>query len=90
MASVGFTVDTKSLSGLNMNFQKTLDNMSSALTDAYTAMQGAQDKMKAGDPGSIVNAQVAMAQFTQVLTTLTQSLKALQDVTSAINRNISS
>lgn len=90
MASVGFTVDTKSLSGINMNFQKTLDNMSSALTDAYNAMDKAQTSMKSGEPTSIITAQIAMAQFTQVLTTLTQSLKALQDVTSAINRNISS
>ena len=73
-----------------MDFQKTLDNMSSALTDANTAMQDAQTKMKSGNPATIVNAQIAMAQFTQVLTTLTQSLKALQDVTSTINRNISS
>jgi hypothetical protein len=90
MASVGFTVDAKSLTGINMDFQKTLDNMSSALTDANTAMQDAQTKMKSGNPATIVNAQIAMAQFTQVLTTLTQSLKALQDVTSTINRNISS
>jgi hypothetical protein len=90
MASVGFTVDTKSLSAINMNFQKTLDNMSSALTDAFNAMDKAQNSMKSGEPTSIINAQIAMAQFTQVLTTLTQSLKALQDVTSAINRNISS
>lgn len=90
MASVGFTVDAKSLSAINMDFQTTLDNMSSALTDANTAMQDAQTKMKSGNPATIVNAQIAMAQFTQVLTTLTQSLKALQDVTSTINRNISS
>ena len=90
MASVGFTVDAKSLTGINMDFQKTLDNMSSALTDANTAMQDAQTKMKSGNPATIVHAQIAMAQFTQVLTTLTQSLKALQDVTSTINRNISS
>ena len=90
MASVGFTVDSKALSGIDMDFQKTLENMSSALTDANTAMQDAQDKMKSGNPASIIKAQIAMAQFTQVLTTLTQSLKALQDVTGAINRNISS
>jgi uncharacterized coiled-coil protein SlyX len=90
MASVGFTVDSKALSGIDMDFQKTLENMSSALTDANSVMQNAQDNMKSGNPASIIKAQIAMAQFTQVLTTLTQSLKALQDVTSAINRNISS
>jgi len=89
MASVNFAADTSSLKG-TMNFQQSIDGMASALVQADSQLKAAQSDMKAGDPLTVMNTQIAMASFTQVLTTMTQTLKALQDATSAINRNISS
>jgi hypothetical protein len=89
MSSVNFAVDTSALNG-TMNFQQTIDGMSSALQQADSSLKDATNKMTAGDPTSVMKTQIAMASFTQVLTSMTQVMKALQDATSAINRNISS
>lgn len=88
MAAVNFGADTSALSGM-MNFQGTIDGMQSALKQANEQLNAAQSNMKAGDPTTVVNAQIAMASFSQVLTSFTNMLKGLQDVTSTINRNIS-
>jgi hypothetical protein len=88
MSAVKFGADTSGLTGM-MNFQGTIDGMSSALKEANAKLNEAQSNMKSGDPTSVVNAQIAMASFSQVLTSFTNMLKGLQDVTSTINRNIS-
>lgn len=75
------------LSGM-MNFDKALSGMSSAVTAANSALVSAQSAMKAGDPASIIEVQIQMQSFTQVLTTMTNMLKGLNDVTSTANRNI--
>ena len=67
MSAVKFGADTSALSGM-MNFQGTIDGMQSALKEANTKLNEAQSNMKAGDPTSVVNAQIAMASFSQVLT----------------------
>lgn len=87
MSAVRFTADTSALSGL-MNFQETINGMASSVKNASAKLSEAQASMTSGDPKSVVDAQIAMASLGQVLTSLTNMLKGLQDVTATANRNI--
>lgn len=71
-----------------MNFQGAVDSMTSAMATANSSLNAALSGMKAGDPTTIINVQVAMSQFSQIMSTLTQTLKSLSDSTAAANRNI--
>jgi flagellar hook-basal body complex protein FliE len=88
MSNVNFTTDTSSLSA-KMNFQEVLDAMQTAVADANKKLVEAQKEMKAGDPSSVINVQIAMASFTQIFTSLTNVLNSLKGVTDSANRNIS-
>ena len=87
MANVSYEANT-GLSGM-MNYQGALDGMKSAIQGADSSLKSAQAAMKAGDPTSVIEVQIQMSSFTQVMTTMTNMLKSLNDATSTANRNIS-
>lgn len=72
-----------------MNFQEVLDEMNDAVKKANDALVKAQQEMQGGDPSTVINVQIAMAQFTQIFTSLTNVLNSLKGVTDSVNRNIS-
>lgn len=86
MSAVKYETGT-GLGGL-ANFENTINSMSSAVKAANEALEKAKANMKAGDPGTIMEVQLQAQSFAQVLTTLTNLLKSLNDVTSTANRNI--
>jgi hypothetical protein len=70
------------------DFQNTIDSMSSAVKAANDELQKAKEGMKAGSPETIMAVQLQAQTFAQVMTTMTNLLKSLNDVTSTVNRNI--